>query len=180
MFYVFMVPLLLLLFYMIIYLRKLKKHDIVLYKFCQLRREAISILAEKNFNLSRDEYFSVRNLITILNSTIHNYNEYKTAIFDMRKLLKHFRDLKTSAKEIEKLELPQNQQIEKLYNKFLFSMFYAFFAYTPFLKSEIILNIIAYAFGRVSEKITRNIQWLKKETHKLNYPLGFNKNIIHS
>lgn len=173
MFYLLMVPLLLVLFCMILYLRKLKKHDIVLYRFCQLRRNTISMIAENKLTLSKEEYSSLRTLITILNSTIHNYNECKTAVFDIRNLFKHFRELKKSTNEIENLQLPDNKDIKELYFQFLFSMFYAFFAYTPFLKSEIVLTIITYAFGRISVKSKTNIQWLKNEAHKLNYPLGF-------
>ncbi|MGR3985377.1 MAG: hypothetical protein OD817_09070, partial [Gammaproteobacteria bacterium] len=65
-----------------------KKHDDVLFPFCQLRRDINRFLYENVLDgaraISREEYASVRGLLKVVDVTIRNYNRHKTAMFNLR------------------------------------------------------------------------------------------------
>ena len=73
-FYILMIPVLFFSVLMIIHLRRLKKHDEVLYTFCQNRREIMFMIREENFALSKKDYFDLRKLAEVNNKTIRHFN----------------------------------------------------------------------------------------------------------
>lgn len=84
-YYIFMTPVLLMIVAMILRLRALKKHDKVLYAFCQLRRDTMSLIREHNYDLCRQDYIALRDIEDGLSDTIHDYNMHKVYLFNFRK-----------------------------------------------------------------------------------------------
>lgn len=145
-FYILVIPSLVLLGLLLLKIRKLEKHDKVLYKFCQIRRGVIKILRNNNNQLTKNDYADLRFLLSLISTTIHHYNEIKSILFNVRKLLrikKHLFEFKNVALEVEeKLKSPKKNEIHVLYEQYKFANIYAFASYTPFFKSEIILRLL--------------------------------------
>ena len=163
-------------------LRKLEKHDIVLYKFCEIRRLVMARIREDNFNLSKDDYVALRQLAEAASLTIHDYNEWKTSLFNFRKFKECVRKIKNWDKIIEERKIA-NPDILALYKEYIYAMFFAFLTYTPFIKSEmgframsISLNGIAHIsmgkFKRNLIRIAEFIDWVKQKSDNHNTPLN--------
>lgn len=144
MFYVCIVPALIMSMYMIVYLRNLRKHDNVLYRFCQIRRKAMSILRNDGFGMQGQDYVSLRVLVENLNITINNYKECKTVLFNFRRFNKYLTEYKISAQEVEQFKLPNDERIKALVRDFSIALFRAFLEYTPLIRSEIAIRIILF------------------------------------
>ncbi len=183
MIYIFIVPVILMSVGMLYRLQRLTKHDKVLYKFCQLRRDTIQVLREKSFNLTKEEFFSIRELLFTLDEAIHNYDRLKIEIFTLGEFVgEHFRKVKATVTKTKdtvtvgvvsaQFELPKNTKIRELYQAYFAAMFFAFFVYTPFIRFTIVLNglktltkIIGHFFENF-RKYHTNIAWLKEESQK--------------
>ena len=141
------------------YQKKVQKHDQVLFPFCQLRRDIINFLhenvVEKPGVLSREDYTSVRQLLDVLNGTIRNYNEHKTLMFDIRKMEKHLRTYRQTADSA--LAMPDNPEIRDFHERFGRLLVKAFIAYTPLIRRELTLKLIAFAYraGKQAEERRR-------------------------
>ena len=141
MFTLLLVPVLIFLLFQLFQLRELKKHDIHLYDFCQLRSDSILYLKDNYESLHYDDYVELRGLISTLDLTIGNYKHHRNVLFNFRLFVKYL----TEFKEIEKASFKvktKNKTILTLIERMNKSVFFAFIAYTPFLKHELILNII--------------------------------------
>ena len=103
-FYILLVPVIFASIFMIGRLRRLKRHDKVLYKFCKNRRELMSIIRERNFSLEKDYYFALRELTDETNGAIHFFNEYKPFHFNLRKNIAYLRRLVESKKGIAEID----------------------------------------------------------------------------
>lgn len=144
MFYLVIIPILVSSIFMIYKLRKIKKHDEVLFHFCQIRRNAMELLRKNYINMGNEEYRAVRRIIMVLNGTIHDYNDYKISIFNFRRFYRMVKNYKKTASSIDRIKLPDNNEIERLHQDFGIGMVKAFFAYTPFLQSEIIFKFVIF------------------------------------
>ncbi len=178
-FYIFIVPVILVSLYMILLLRGLKKHDQVLYAFCQVRRDAMSLVREHNLALTRDDYLALREIVDATSATIHDYNLCKIYVFNFRRFLAAIRrfkgiELKTNEGEVLKYE------IVRLRNSFGRALVFSFFTFTPFLKSELVLKLLQrtltglatlggnYVRARTSRVLTI-LSWIEVEKRMLNY-----------
>src|SRR5688572_20065178 len=85
MFYFFMIPALLITVGMILRLRKLTKHDRVLYAFCQVRRDTMDLIRKYNLDLTKEDYVALRYIERATSDTIHDYNFCKVYIFNFRR-----------------------------------------------------------------------------------------------
>lgn len=145
MFYLVIVPTLAFFLFQIYTLLSWKKHDDHLYVFCELRRDALRYLFENWKDLSKDEYKALRKLLWVLNFAIENYKSQKTAIFNIRNIYNHVAQLKRSSKKQDRIQT-ENSDIKELIRRGDRAIFSAFLAYTPFFKSEIILNLCYFIF----------------------------------
>lgn len=139
-YYIFMTPVLLMIVAMILRLRALKKHDKVLYAFCQLRRDTMSLIREHNYDLCRQDYIALRDIEDGLSDTIHDYNMHKVYLFNFRKFSAALRRLKpqmniTSGERLR----PEITRLRRSCGQVLIL---AFFTFTPFLKHEIAIKAL--------------------------------------
>ena len=130
------------------YLKKVSRHDGVLFPFCQLRRDIMSFLYENIFQnpgaLSREEYAAVRRLSDTLNGTIRNYNQHKTLMFNMREMAEHLEAYRQAADTT--LNIPNHPVIQEFHERFGRLLVKAFIAYTPLIRLELVLYLVARAY----------------------------------
>lgn len=136
-------------------LNKVKKHDQVLFPLCQLRRDIMSFLYENTFAkpgaLSSEEIAYVRQLLGGLDNAIHNYNQHKMLMFDLRKMAKTLKQYRHTLQQADALKLPSNPEIQNFHAHFELCLVKAFLAYTPLIRSESVLQLVAHAY-RASKK----------------------------
>jgi hypothetical protein len=176
-FYILLFPILLSLLLVFFNLRRMRKHDIVLFRFCQIRRDVMRIIRDKNLEISQEDYFALRDLINGLEITIHHYNECKTTLFNMRSYLKWFKEYKKNAKKLKLcIDDNSNPEIINLSDRFRFALLMAFFAYTPFIKSEATIRIFAWILNFLTKigikqvkKICDNFKWLLNESENFQH-----------
>jgi len=158
---------------MIWHLHALKKHDSVLFKFCETRRNLMSFLRQENYNLKRQDYMALRQLGNWTDKAIHYYNDGKKSMFNARRLAYEIKIMKQVDKKIKK-RIIQSEEVGALYRQFGSALFSAFWAFTPFLRSEIvitlafpILRLLArHGTRHLKAKMTRlleNISWVSNE-----------------
>jgi hypothetical protein len=162
MFYITVIPILFYSIFIIVKLRNLKKHDIILFSFCGLRRDAMQLLRDRGYELGEDNYKSIKRLLKILNHAIHEYNDNKLSFFNFRAFYRSAKQFKDSTKQIEKFQAPSDEEISILVRRLSVTMIYSFLAYTPFLKSEIILRL-ATSFFRILTNTS--IDYISKRTN---------------
>lgn len=144
MFYLIAVPVFILISLQVVHLLELKKHDEHLFKFCQLRRESLELLANSYGEISRNDYLALRKLIQTESVIIGSYKEHKTVVFNFRIFLKNFNDAKVFNDQSKEIST-NNEDIKRLIGKMQFLIANAFLAYTPFLKSELMFQFAVRA-----------------------------------
>ena len=151
MFYLAIIPSLFIMIIIFIKLVKMRRHDKVLFKFCNLRRKVMEKIRSDNFELSKEDYYSLRNLAENLNISIHYYNHLKISIFNWRKCKEYIKSLNKEDKKVLKLNISNNPEIKYLYDKFTLVLIFAFLNYTPFLKIEILLKISIFILSTIAK-----------------------------
>ena len=129
-------------------IKKVDKHDRVLFPFCQLRRDIMRFLRDNMETVTQEEYRSLRTLLTMLDNTIYHYNRHKTRMFNLRKILKHMLGYQDAKKQVEKIVMPDNSAIKEFYTRFVRLLVQAFLAYTPWLRWEITLQLTGFVVRR--------------------------------
>ncbi|MFL5384628.1 MAG: hypothetical protein ACJ8GN_19060 [Longimicrobiaceae bacterium] len=143
MFYVALVPALLMSAYMIVRLRDLEKHDIVLYRFCEIRRGFMRLLRERGSTLSRHDYVAVRTLVDVINTMIHNYRSHKRLMFNGREFLRYLREYRVTSATVGQLGDIEDVEIQRLRDETGKTMVYGFFKYTPFFASQVAILAVS-------------------------------------
>lgn len=130
-----------------IYLKNIQKHDRYIFEFCDLRRDIITYLYEERNRLSRADYIQLREILDTNNTTIHNYKENKYTMFNFRRFIDKLRTIENdrSGKVNESKVLPE---IKDFQVRLVHIIFNAFIAYTPFLKSEVILKVLYFVTSK--------------------------------
>ena len=154
MFYITLIPVLVLSIFTIHYLKEETKHDKVLYSLCEIRRGIINILREENFNFSKEEYFSIREFLGAVNNSVHYYNRAKLILFNFRLFLNFLKMYNDEIGKSEKIKLSNNPEIREFYKKFASTLIVGFFTYTPFIRSEILFRLVIYT-GRHLAKYSK-------------------------
>jgi hypothetical protein len=170
-FYALVTPPLLASIYMLFHLRRLKKHDKVLYRFCQLRRETMSLIRKGNFDLKLEDYIALRQLLEKTSETIHDFNNCKVSLFNIR----NYSIQVHRAKSLEETSVERAPEIQELTGQYALAMLVAFFTFTPFIKSELvlrgfpfILKVLAsisgnYLKGKL-KKVEEIVAWIRHES----------------
>ncbi len=127
--------------------KRVRKHDQMLFPFCQLRRDIIAYLKKNVLDapnrISQKEGEAILKLLDIVNQTISNYNRHKTVMFNLREMQKYLKKYQRASSTT--LEIPDNPEIHMLYQNFGRLLVKAFIAYTPLIRWELTLRLIAYA-----------------------------------
>ena len=128
--------------------KEMQKHDRVLFPFCQLRRDVMRFLhvnvIENVHSLSSEEYRFIRQLLNLLDNTIHNYNRHKTSMFNVRKIAKHLRMYRKVSETA--LKVPDHPEIRKFDERIHRLLVAAFLAYTPLIRWELALRLMVFAY----------------------------------
>ena len=167
--------------------KEIQKHDRVLFPFCQLRRDIMSFLYR---NLMKDadsfspsEYGFIRQLLNVLDATIHNYNQHKTSMFNLRKIVKHLETYR-KASEIA-LKVPDHPEVQEFHQRIHRLLVVAFLAYTPLIRWELALRLIVLArrigyhigrqeaFLREAEYVVESAEKVRKDARHYNVSLRY-------
>ena len=165
--------------------KEMQKHDRVLFPFCQLRRDVMRFLymnaMENADSLSRTEYEFVRQLLKVLDATIHNYNQYKTSMFNVRKIAKHLKMYRKASKTA--LETPDHPEIREFRERIHRLLVAAFLAYTPLIRWELALRLIVFAHRigkqdgahrrREAEYVVRSAEKVRDDARHYNVGLRY-------
>ena len=164
--------------------KEMQKHDRVLFPFCQLRRDVMRFMymnvIENTGSLSPAEYKSVRQLLNVLDGTIHNYNQHKTLMFNVRKIAKHLKMYrKVSRVALKVPDHPEIREFHKRIHRFLIA---AFLAYTPLIRWELALHLIVFAYRmskqdgirrRRAEYVVRSAEKVRDDARHYNVSLRY-------
>jgi len=151
--------------------KEMQKHDRVLFTFCQLRRDVIRFLyinvIENTGSLSPAEYKFVRQLLNGLDATIHDYNQHKTLMFNVRKIAKHLKMYRKVSKAV--LEVPDHPKIREFHERIRWLLVAAFLAYTPLIRWELALRLIVFAYrmGKQDGIRRREAEYVVKSAEKV-------------
>lgn len=148
-------------------LRIMKKHDTVLYRFCQIRREIMKIFRDRGFEMPKHDYLAMRQLLDFVNATIHNFDAFKASVFDVRALRKMIETCRKKGAPLnDKVLVPKDPEALKIYEQTWHAATAAFYAYTPFIRSESALRllfrvILAWArfFCRGNKQLVEEFRW---------------------
>ena len=164
--------------------KEMQKHDRVLFTFCQLRRRIMCFLyinvIEDTNSLSPAEYRFVRRLLNVLDAAIHDYNQHKTLMFNMRKIAKHLKMYRKMSKAA--LETPDHPEIQELHERIHRLLVTAFLAYTPLIRWELALRLIVFAYRmgkqdgvrrREAEYIVRSAEKVRDDARHYNVSLRY-------
>ncbi|MDD9884300.1 MAG: hypothetical protein OXU62_07195 [Gammaproteobacteria bacterium] len=129
--------------------REAKKHDSVLFPFCQLRRDVMRYRYEAVMGMrgsySRGEREALRRLSRELDETIHNYKKHKTVMFNLRKIIKYIQKYRHTLKQAAPIEMTDNHSIQKFHARFAYLLARACVAYTPLIRWELALRLMVFA-----------------------------------
>ena len=151
--------------------KEMQKHDRVLFPFCQLRRDVMHFLymnvIENTDSLSPSEYKFVRRLLDGLDVTIHNYNQHKTLMFNVRKIAEYLKMYRKVSKAA--LETPDHPEIREFHVRIHRLLVAAFLAYTPLIRWELALCLIVFAYrmGRQDGARRREAEYVVKSAEKV-------------
>jgi len=178
MFYIAIIPVSMYIFWEILHLNNQRKHDVSLYVFCQLRRRCIDYLRENSDTITRNDYISLRKLLFVINVTIKHYKEHKTIMFNYRLFILALRQTKDSYIDSEKITT-NNPAIQVFHDELQSSIIKAFIAYTPLLKSEIIMSLLkAIAIIKI-KSVNKYIDNVIEANKFIHHPSSLNDNIRH-
>lgn len=136
-------------------LRRNRKHDRVLFAFNHLRRTVMrelfahyDAMSENHPGvLSPAEVDAAKFLLRLLDGISRHYNRHKTTMFNLRKMrriierdLAHYRKMERET-AARLAQVPAGRMTE-LYADFARAGAEAFVAYTPFMRTEIILRLL--------------------------------------
>jgi hypothetical protein len=179
-FYILFVPSIIILLVTMFELLIVRKHDSVLYQYCQLRRNILGYLRTKGTRLSEPDYVLANQMLDYVGITIHDFHKLKEEVFNVRKARKL---AKASWRVHTKRDIfaeTSNKQLKNLQNQFRFLILISIFAYTPFLKSEVVLRLLyqlakfiaklGWQVGKKSlvffDGLRKDIKWLKEPNHQ--------------
>ncbi len=172
--YLTIIPISILLVINLVHVWGLRKHDKVLFEFCQLRRDLMSILRRNLFVINEKDYLDAKELLDLTNNMIHYYNHHKKTTFNFFWFIETIKETRKSSEEIKGRVPIVNKEINNLYGLFSNTLISAFLKYTLFLRSKIIIRLlisILQFFAKISIYKIRSaidyLKWLEKEVeHK--------------
>ena len=151
--------------------RREHRHELVLYEFCEIRRDAMAMLRVHGDTMEEKEFGKVRRLVEVLSDVIHHYDEYKWGIFNLRKVLFNTERVKGAIQWLNN-QPGTNEDIQKLNKRLVYAMAKAFIVHTPFF-TEFVLRVIAGLLKRIGVQKYHNgmrrladlERWFKQNRH---------------
>ena len=164
--------------------KEMQKHDRILFPFCQLRRDVthflyMNVIDDVN-SLSPEEYKFVRQLLNGLDATIHNSNQHKTLMFDVRKIAKHLKMYRKVSKT--SLGVPDHPEIRAFHERIRRLLVVAFLAYTPLIRWELAFRLVVFAYRmgkqdgarrREAEYVVRSAEKVRSDARHHNISLRY-------
>lgn len=140
-----------------------RKHDRVLFSFSRLQSAVMNeMLARYDADtLTRKQYESAKFLMDTLDVIALHYDRHKTAMFNLRNMRRIMEeDLARYEETAQKIrtrlpEISSDEKIAALYAEFSRALARAFLAYTPFIRTEIILRLLLGDAAKRIAKIRR-------------------------
>jgi len=168
-FYLIVIPVLLLSIHTLVYLKKGCKHDKVLFRFCDLRRELMAYMRSEQFNthdVSKEDYAAFRKVIYTVNDTIHYFNEVKLSL-DLRKVVRFILHVKKNNEHIKGMQLAKNSTILDFQRRLVIISLQATVTYTPVIyKINMVLVVLIFVLGHAASsqfnKAVDALEWLRK------------------
>lgn len=162
-FYLLVIPLLVLQVRTWLYLRKVRQNDRVLFQFCDFRRELMGFMrTDQVYNLSPQSYAIFRMLLHNTNVTVHHFHELRPA-FNWRRMWRTMRTMSGQIGEQEEQALhaavEAHPQVAYFTHRMLTCWATAFFAYTPFLRHELLLRLLSRSASLL--KAVGNRKWAR-------------------
>lgn len=162
------------------HLHALKKHDSVLFRFCQIRRDLMTLLRSEGLELSRADYVFARHILESLNHTIHNYKDHKARFFNFREFSRFLRQYSASAKELEALPRTANEALGRIERQTVAAVVEGFLCYTPFLRSEtrirfvllLLSSLARLKFARIAQRAVRLKARIEEAVQQSSTPIG--------
>lgn len=151
--------------------KEIPKNDRVLYLFCQLRRDIMHFMymnvIENTDPLSPTECKFVRRLLNVLDGTIHDCNQHKTLMLNVRQIAKHIKMYRKVMKV--ELEIPDHPKIREFHERIHRLLVAAFLAYTPLIRWELALRLIVFAYrmGKQDEARRREAEDIVRSAGKI-------------
>ncbi|MGU9952070.1 MAG: hypothetical protein ACNYPH_07245 [Gammaproteobacteria bacterium WSBS_2016_MAG_OTU1] len=146
-------------FWVIFYvkLERESKHDCVVFAFARLQSAVTNdlIVRYEADTLTRQDFEAARFLSRMLDNIDLHYKHHKTTMFNLRKMRQRIEQDLECYEEIRKQvreQLPTDPKIAALYDDFNRAATNALLAYTPFIRTEIILRLL---LGDIAGKITK-------------------------
>ena len=129
-------------------LREVKRRDVVLFRFCEIRRRLVAHIFRRDISgaMSRGEYLAARRLLASLNAIVAEYGRRRARMFNFREFSRFLRDYAKASGELAAAGVPENPELRALREECARALVLAFFAHTPFLRSEAAL-ILALRLG---------------------------------
>lgn len=142
MLYLMFVPVVVAQVFFILHLIQLRRDDIVKFGYCELQRNAVLFLSTpEGAALDRNDYAFMRWMLTVNALTVEQFNTIKSS-FNLSGTLKSLRFFDNEVvKPAHRLDDVTNQKVHVLYHSMISHTVSAFAAYTPFLKSRVLLRL---------------------------------------
>jgi len=152
------------------------KHNRALFPFFELQRDIMNLLLvnvrEKPGAFSKEQYVFTRDLLHSVDFTVDNYHAHKTLIFNARKMAKHFEEYRRAA--MPAVNVPDSPEIQAFHSRFRKLLVKAFFAYTPLIRSEMLVQVFirAYRAGadagarRATAELTDNANKVRRDARR--------------
>jgi len=145
--------------FMLYRLLLIRKHDKVLYDFCNVRRSMMKYLRDNFETINKRDYVNIRTSLDLLNNSIRHFDHYKHHVFNIKNLAPMLKTAKQNLTQTKKLQESVNPEVKKLVQCYEKSFLLAFFRFTPLLKTKLVLAIslfLLYILLHFANKYCRN------------------------
>lgn len=137
-------PVVVLLLVAISQMREMRRHDTVLFQFCEIRRSLMKLLRDEGPTMDYGDYAFARGMLQALNSTIHHYKEHKSRMFNVRQFYLLVKQYRASAEALAEMPTTCNDKLRDLQFEFGKTVFFGFLTFTPFYRAELTLRTLIY------------------------------------
>jgi hypothetical protein len=169
MIYLMLVPTMIGLLWMIRVLRKMEKHDRVLFPICQDRRDLMSFIRQSYDadTLTREDYLYARWMLDALNNTVALYNDHKARLFNFRAYLRFLKKYLESSQELKSMPRTENHQLREIEKKISADLSRGFISYTPFLRSEVLVRVLIFLLSALAHLGLKKLATQIEETKQM-------------
>lgn len=156
--YLAVVPSLLICAVELVRLYQLRKHDVVLYRFCEIRRDMMTLLRDRGTELSPQDYHALRIFLKALNTLIQRYSDDRSSMLNLRTLARWAKKNAKLIKSTTDIPKSSDREIQALQARMTVAIALGFFAYTRFLRSEILLSVLHHIARLIAQIGTQAVK----------------------